>query len=194
MIRFISIRDWPDHSLLNTCQAFFQFPFSPMAGRILDRVQGHTSIGRSRNFVHLVTGHTPGRINRNGTVWQQGVTFTANTVICSLPVPRCVNTIFPRNYVLLAACTSPCQKERASVMHQYFHVWVFLLVKAGIIQKKPTKSRKKPQIQKARQMSYVRVSHIWCAGNHRHSIYGNFELRLRVMSHLVLPQWMLDVI
>ena len=98
-------------------------------------------------------------IMRMSTVWQQGVTFTANTVICSLPVPRCVNTIFPHNYVLLAACTSPCQKERASVMHQYFHVWVFLLVKAGIIQKKPTKSRKKPQIQKARQMSYV--SHIY---------------------------------
>ena len=43
-------------------------PQSPVAGRILDHVQGHTSIGRSRNFVHLVTGHTPGRINRNGTV------------------------------------------------------------------------------------------------------------------------------
>ena len=31
-------------------------------------VPGHTSIGCGRNFVHLVTGHTPGRINRNGTV------------------------------------------------------------------------------------------------------------------------------
>ena len=43
---------------------------SPMVGRILDGVPGHTSIGRSRNFVHLVTGHTPGRINRNGTVYE----------------------------------------------------------------------------------------------------------------------------
>ena len=41
---------------------------SPMVGRILDRVPGHTNIGCCRNFVHLVTGHTPGRINRNGTV------------------------------------------------------------------------------------------------------------------------------
>ena len=43
---------------------------SPMAGRILDLVPGHTNIGRGQNFVHLVTGHTPGRINRNGTVSQ----------------------------------------------------------------------------------------------------------------------------
>ena len=41
---------------------------SPMVGRILDHVPGHTSIGRSQNFIHLVTGHTPGRINQNGTV------------------------------------------------------------------------------------------------------------------------------
>ena len=40
----------------------------PMVGRILDHVAGHTNIGRYRNFIHLVTGHTPGRINRNGTV------------------------------------------------------------------------------------------------------------------------------
>ena len=39
-----------------------------MVGRILDHVPGHTNIGCSRNFVHLVTGHIPGRINRNGTV------------------------------------------------------------------------------------------------------------------------------
>ena len=43
-----------------------------MVGRILDRVPGHTSLGRGRNFVHLVTGHTPGRINRNGTVVLDG--------------------------------------------------------------------------------------------------------------------------
>ena len=49
---------------------------SPMVGRILDRVPGHTSIGCSRNFVHLVTGHTPGRINRNGTVLQQTIAWT----------------------------------------------------------------------------------------------------------------------
>ena len=42
-----------------------------MVGRILDHVPGHTRIGRGRNFVHLVTGHTPGRINRNGTVHYQ---------------------------------------------------------------------------------------------------------------------------
>ena len=41
---------------------------SPMVGWILDRVPGHTSIGCSWNFIHMVTGDTPGQINRNGTV------------------------------------------------------------------------------------------------------------------------------
>ena len=42
---------------------------SPMVSRILDCVPGHTNIGHSWNFVHLVTGHTPGWINQNGTVF-----------------------------------------------------------------------------------------------------------------------------
>ena len=37
-----------------------------MAGWILDLVPGHTNIGCGQNFVHLVTGHTPGQINWNG--------------------------------------------------------------------------------------------------------------------------------
>ena len=45
---------------------------SLMVGWILDHVPGHTSIGRCWNFVHRVTGHTPGRINQNGTVGGEG--------------------------------------------------------------------------------------------------------------------------
>ena len=72
---------------------------SPMVGRILDRVPGHTSIGRSRNFVHLVTGHTPGRINRNGTVSRMELVFFVNPgttarrlytcVVCATHVRTC---------------------------------------------------------------------------------------------------------
>ena len=40
----------------------------PTVSQILDCVPGHTNIGPCQNFVHLVTGHTPGRINQNGTV------------------------------------------------------------------------------------------------------------------------------
>jgi hypothetical protein len=36
---------------------------SPLGGQILDHVPGHTNIGHSQNFVHMVTGQTPGRIN-----------------------------------------------------------------------------------------------------------------------------------
>ena len=76
--------DWPNHSFfkfLTTTKLFSPtLPLhtllpspscplqSPMVGWILDCVPGPTSIGRSQNFIQLVTGHTPGWINRNGTV------------------------------------------------------------------------------------------------------------------------------
>ena len=71
--------DWPSHSFLTTITLFLQhyhsilyyFPLLPPSvsrGRPNFRPCGHTNIGHSQNFVHLVTGHTPGRINRNGTV------------------------------------------------------------------------------------------------------------------------------
>ena len=59
-------------------------PQSPVAGRILDHVQGHTNFGRSRNFVHLVTGHTPGRINRNGTVIQVQAHVQSSTTLMTI--------------------------------------------------------------------------------------------------------------
>ena len=37
-------------------------------GRNFLLVTGHMLTGRCQNFVHLVTGHTLGRIERNGTV------------------------------------------------------------------------------------------------------------------------------
>ena len=37
-------------------------------GRKFLSVTRHLPTGRCQNFVHLVTGHTPGRIDRNGTV------------------------------------------------------------------------------------------------------------------------------
>ncbi|KIK00177.1 hypothetical protein K443DRAFT_679353 [Laccaria amethystina LaAM-08-1] len=39
-------------------------------GRILDLVPSHVDIGCHQNFVHLVTAHTLGRNDRNGTVIQ----------------------------------------------------------------------------------------------------------------------------
>ena len=49
-------------------------------------VPGHTNIGRSQNFVHLVTGHTPGRINRNGTV---PCLYIFKNDLCSSQSRRC---------------------------------------------------------------------------------------------------------
>ena len=37
-------------------------------GRKFSLVTGNMLIGQCQNFVHLVTGHTLGRIERNGTV------------------------------------------------------------------------------------------------------------------------------
>ena len=82
--------DWPNHSFLTTIKLFsptlplhtLLFPLqSPMVGWILDRVPGHTNIGRSRNFVHQVTGHTPGQINRNGTVLDKDVIIFNNQTL-----------------------------------------------------------------------------------------------------------------
>ena len=69
--------DWPNHSFLTTKLFSPTLPLHSLLasppvshGRPNFRsCPGHTNIGRCRNFVHLVTGHTPGRINRNGTVF-----------------------------------------------------------------------------------------------------------------------------
>jgi len=43
-------------------------PNPKVVGQNFWPVTGHPSTGRCQNFVHLVTGHTPGRIDRNSTV------------------------------------------------------------------------------------------------------------------------------
>ena len=44
------------------------------SGRKFLSVTCHLPTGRCQNFIHLVTGHTPGRIDRNGTVSCSGPT------------------------------------------------------------------------------------------------------------------------
>ena len=99
--------DWPNHSFfkfLTTTKLFSPtLPLhtllpspscplqSPMVGRILDCVPGPTSIGCSRNFIQLVTGHTPGWINRNGTVSQ--VSVAGNSPCSSVNYKPLLNTM-----------------------------------------------------------------------------------------------------